>query len=335
MKVTSQSWSSVAGWLRYGSLRNETKLLDRDSTTGQSYYVVLGLSAALATFGILSGSFAGEIGALIISPLMIPLSALSVSLAEGKGKPGLHAMTHLSLSISLVVVVATIIALIMPVVGVPELVEARSQASILDLLMALVAGTIGMYGYLRHDVSTHLSGVAAAVALELPLAVMGIALSEGYWPVLWGAAALFLTNTVAIVGAAAVVLVLFGKHPHSGKQLKVSLAGWVGMGSIMLALGFFLIVAFRQDVQMKRWERESRLVLQAQLELPKYAVEVIEAKQDGEVVVVHAKVMVPDDQQLPALAELERQLSQAVDQKVELQLSVVRTQTVSDTTATP
>jgi hypothetical protein len=54
----------------------------------------------------------------------------------------------------------------------------RTQHSLLDLGVALIAGAAGVYAHCRRDAQSALSGVAIAVALAPPLATAGIGLAR-------------------------------------------------------------------------------------------------------------------------------------------------------------
>lgn len=60
----------------------------------------------------------------------------------------------------------------------------------------------------------YLPGVAIAVALVPPLATVGVCLSIGFWSLSLGAFKLFLSNTVGIVFASALVFASFGFKPN-------------------------------------------------------------------------------------------------------------------------
>jgi uncharacterized hydrophobic protein (TIGR00271 family) len=325
----------MAEKLHSEGMRSEEALLQSDLAVAQSYFVLLGLSGILITLALLSGSITVEGGAILVSPLMVPLSALAVGLAEGKAREGLKSLLHLSWSIVLVIATGFLVSLLVPVVELPSLVALRSQPSLHDLFIAIVAGAIGMYGYLRKDISTHLSGVAASVSLMPPLAVIGIALAEGYYPVLWGAAALFLTNVVAIVAAAAVVLVLMGKHPH-GRQLKISLAGWVAVGALLVSLVAFLGNAFWEDIHLGRLRQQARGVLEQELNTENIPLDTLKLTEtDGKLKLRATNVPVSETQSVLTLPALQQSLMEELGQPVELEISFQQTYSTVAPSPTP
>jgi uncharacterized membrane protein len=86
----------------------------------------------------------------------------------------------------------------------------RVSPTLLDMLIALAAGAAGAYATVDKRVSASITGVAIAVALVPPLAVVGVTLTTGAYPEAFGAFLLFLTNLVSIILAASIVFVLTG-----------------------------------------------------------------------------------------------------------------------------
>ena len=81
------------------------------------------------------------------------------------------------------------------------------------MAIALAAGAAGAYATVDDRVSSSITGVAIAVALVPPLAVVGITLQAGQLGDSLGAFLLFLTNLVSIILAGSLVLLLTGFAP--------------------------------------------------------------------------------------------------------------------------
>jgi hypothetical protein len=78
----------------------------------------------------------------------------------------------------------------------------RTNPGLIDLISALATGTVGAFALVRADVSDTLPGVAIAISLEPPLAVMGLLLEADRYPEAAGALLLFGTNVTAIIAPA-------------------------------------------------------------------------------------------------------------------------------------
>ena len=85
--------------------------------------------------------------------------------------------------------------------------------------MAVLAGLAGTLALRGGPVSmTIIPGVAIAVAVIPPLAVVGFSLSGQHGAMAWGGFLLFVTNLVSIMISAAVVFRLMGFAPHEDTQ---------------------------------------------------------------------------------------------------------------------
>lgn len=97
--------------------------------------------------------------------------------------------------------------------------HARTAPNLFDLSVALAAGSAGAYAQIRRQAGDALIGVAVAVALEPPLAVLGITLQLGEWDLAVGAGLLFLANVAGIPAAAAATFIVCGfAKPHRSAQ---------------------------------------------------------------------------------------------------------------------
>ena len=92
-------------------------------------------------------------------------------------------------------------------------VASRITPTIVDLLIAVAAGGAGAFALSRPDVSDSLPGVAIAIALVPPLAVVGLMISQADWISAIGALLLFTTNLVAILLVGGFVFVMTGVVP--------------------------------------------------------------------------------------------------------------------------
>jgi len=91
-------------------------------------------------------------------------------------------------------------------------VTARTSPGLIDLITAVATGFAGAYGLARKDVSDVMPGLAIAISLVPPLAVVGITAAAGDWGSAWGAFLLFVSNVVAMIVAGTIVLTVYGYH---------------------------------------------------------------------------------------------------------------------------
>lgn len=220
-----------------------------DSRKGFSNFVALmAFSTAIATLGVELDSTAVVIGAMLIAPLMGPIMALSAATLMQWPRKASQALTWVGGGVAIGVAFSFVVALV-----APELIEitentqvlSRTSPTLLDLMVALAAGGAGAFALSHPRVSNSLPGVAIAVALVPPLAVVGSSLQAGQWAFAGGAMLLFLTNLVGIIVAAGIVYVLSGYSPWSlveegGESIKRSL-GLIGVSLLLVALPLAMI----------------------------------------------------------------------------------------------
>lgn len=182
------------------------------SRSSSRFWILLGLAAVIATAGVIADSTATVIGAMIVAPLMTPIlgTALAVVLAD---------RTHVLRSVGLVLggaLAVIAIGFLFGIVGAPAdafasntQVAGRISPGLIDLVAALATGTVGAFALVRSDISDTLPGVAIAISLVPPLAVVGLLLSVQRYADATGAMLLFSTNVAAIIATGTAVLLLY------------------------------------------------------------------------------------------------------------------------------
>ena len=179
---------------------------------GVDFIVMMVLSATLASLGLLQGSTAVVIGAMLVAPLMGPLVAAGLALTQGNLSLFRNALLVCGMGILLGLGAALIFGLLNPGFEASQEIEARGNPDVFDLVIAFASGMVAAYAMGRPNVSGTLAGVAIAAALLPPLAVVGIGLTNHELLIAGNAAILFATNLVAIVLGAAVIFRLLGMH---------------------------------------------------------------------------------------------------------------------------
>jgi uncharacterized hydrophobic protein (TIGR00271 family) len=180
----------------------------------QTYTVLLGLAALIASFGLYQDSVASIIGAMVVAPLGGAIMAFAGALVTGRTRWQGIAFLQVALGAAGVVAIGFVVSAVIPdpLFLTPSL-EARTSPGLLDLGVALAAGAAGAYVAARRTGNDALPGVAIAVSLVPPLATVGICLELGRPDDAAGALLLFLTNFAAIVVVACLVFVLSGAAP--------------------------------------------------------------------------------------------------------------------------
>jgi len=182
------------------------------------FFMLIFLSALIATAGLVLDSAAVIIGAMLVAPLMSPILAAGHGLVVGNLYMLRRAAASTLKGIGVAVAVGTLIALALPPRPVTGEMLARGEPNLLDLLVAVAAGAAAAYAVSRKNLSAALPGVAISVALVPPLCVVGLGLGSSNFPLAAGALLLFATNLTAIILIGGFVFLLLGVRPGRGDR---------------------------------------------------------------------------------------------------------------------
>ncbi|MGD8464126.1 MAG: DUF389 domain-containing protein [Anaerolineae bacterium] len=335
-RVRMESWLRRLLWQLFAmlptlSLHEQTevyKALREGADPKIDFFVMIGLSAAISTFGLLQNSAAVIIGAMLVAPLMAAIFGLSLSVVRGDVRLLRRATSALVRGIALSVAVSTLLTLIMPDTALYSEILNRTQPSLLDLGVALASGAAGAYALCRKEVSASLPGVAIAAALVPPLAVVGIGLARWEGSIAGGAMLLFLTNLVAISAAGGLVFIWLGFRPLPGQQerKRVFQGGVYGTVALLLGLTVILGTVTVQSWRDAAWHRKVEQTVGreiAQMQGVQWTGEWRTNELDDgtlqmEVWVRAQRTIAPQE-----VVELQEQLSSILDQPIAMVLSII------------
>ncbi len=188
-------------------------LPDQNRKSVVRFSLMLMLSVTIAVMGLAANSAAVVIGAMLIAPLMTPIMSFAAAVGLGLGKRAVQAAFLVVAGSAGSIAFAVLLARLLPTVEIGAEVLARTRPDVRDLIVAVAAGAAGAYATAREDMSGALPGVAVAVALVPPLAATGILLDADRMVLAQGSGLLFLTNLLAIIVSALVVLLATGVIP--------------------------------------------------------------------------------------------------------------------------
>jgi uncharacterized hydrophobic protein (TIGR00271 family) len=167
----------------------------------------------------------------------------------------------IAVGVVLAVLFCALIVALSPLQTVTEEIAARTRPNLFDLMVAIFSGLAGTYAMIRGRQGA-IVGVAIAVAVLPPLAVMGFGLATFNWTVFWGSTLLFFTNLMAI-GVMAAVLARFYGFGHQLSPSQTGLQATLVIGT-MIALAIPLALALRQIAWEAVAANRSRDVIAAQ-----------------------------------------------------------------------
>lgn len=202
-----------------------------------SYLTLMVLSTLLAAIGLFANSTPVIIGAMILAPMMAPIISLAMALARQDARLMFDSVKTLAWGSVLALGSAMVASWALPLRAITPEIAARLSPTLLDLGVAAIAGIAGAYAHAREEVAKSLAGVAIAVALVPPLAVVGIGMGWGDWTVIWGAGLLFLTNLFGIVLTASLSFFVLGFSAFRRAQRGL-LVSFFLVGAISIPLGF-------------------------------------------------------------------------------------------------
>lgn len=197
---------------------------DLDLNAGDSFakrsafWIMLVLSSVIASAGVLSDSTATVIGAMIIAPLSTPIMGIALGIAKRR-RTG--AGRYVLLGSATVVLVGILFALVLPHyydLHANSQITGRTSPGAFDLIAALATGLAGAIALARKDVAAVLPGVAIAISLVPPLAVVGVCIGQGAFLLALGALLLFVSNLLALVLAGSLVFAALGYAADLGPQ---------------------------------------------------------------------------------------------------------------------
>lgn len=309
-----------------------------------SFYIMLSLSAVIATNGLISDSAATVIGAMIIAPLMQPIGAMAYGLATTDRWLLARATITTIGGIICTITISYLATLMVGVQTVGHEIVGRTAPTALDLVVAVAAGAAAAFAATRASIGDAIPGVAIAVALVPPLCVVGIglALGESAIPqiglildqsIALGAFMLFLANLAGIIFSGALVFIIqgYGRWSSALRGIIISMAVIAGlMYPLWMALDELLT---RQRVHRHlvalRYERPA---LYQSVVMRRLNVDVVE-----ETIRVDVEAICPRDFDFDVSRETERirkYLAEKMGKKVEVKSTVIFAEVIESDTET-
>ncbi|WP_008310765.1 DUF389 domain-containing protein [Leptolyngbya sp. PCC 6406] len=229
-------------WLRSKSapVASLNRELWRWAEPAADYYIMLGLSAVISTLGLLANSSATIIGAMIIAPLIGPITAVAFAIAMGNRRLFKRALITLLTGLLMAVALSYGITLAVGLNRLTPEISARVEPTLLDLGIALAAGAAGAFAKSRRRIGDALPGVAIAVALVPPLSVVSIGLAMPSAEVSLGATLLLVTNLASMILCGALVFLSQGYGSLRRAQQGITLSA-----GVLLLLVVPLGISFR------------------------------------------------------------------------------------------
>ena len=179
---------------------------------GPNVYILI-VAIIIASVGLNVNSIPVIIGAMLISPLMGPITGLGLGLGTNDRELVLFSIKNLLVMVGISLLAATLYFILTPLeIDNPTELLARTRPTIYDVFIALFGGLAGVLETARKEKGTVLSGVAIATALMPPLCTIGYGIANLSWQYTVGALFLFSINCI-FIAMAAYLMAKFLKFP--------------------------------------------------------------------------------------------------------------------------
>ncbi len=186
---------------------------DENSRLASAYLVFMVSAGIIAGIGVLTGSAVLLVGAMAISPDLLPISATAIGIVERRWQLALKAMRVLLIGLATGALGAFAVTVVLRLFNrVPEdlrladtaMGEALTELGPGSLIVAAVAGMAGMLAFERPGSAA--VGVAISVTTIPAAAYVGAAMAMGRDDPMWGALMVLLANVTMLVLASSTTL---------------------------------------------------------------------------------------------------------------------------------
>jgi uncharacterized hydrophobic protein (TIGR00271 family) len=280
------------------------------------YLFMTAMSAGIAILGLLLGSPAVVIGAMLLSPLMDPIMGLGFALAIGDYRWLKQSARTLAWGSLLAVLLCALLVFFSPIQTITSEIAARTRPNLFDLFVALFSALAGAYAMIRGREGT-IVGVAIATALMPPLATIGFGLATLNWTVFSGALLLFATNFLTIALTAWAMARIYG---FSGELSK----GQGRAQNIVVAVVFFgLAIPLGFSLQQIAWEANAQRIVRSEIRDifdDHSVIDTFEIQFTSKPMEISATMLTPQIRN-EAEAVLQRSITERLGREVELSLT--------------
>lgn len=236
----------------------------------QTYYIMTGLAAVIAAYGLLSNSSAVIIGAMLITMMLGPVAGISLALIDSRWIMFRTSLKTLLVGLLMMFSIGVILGLFHYNLPLSKEIMARTQPNLMDLMIALAAGAAGAFACVSPRLSIPVVETAVANAIIPPVVASAILFAHLQWKLGLSALLLALTNVIAIQVSASLVLWMSGFRRGSGQELAKGFATFLKRNAIslclLLGLAIYLSVNFSTSVHQQVYNFETEQNIRKVLE---------------------------------------------------------------------
>lgn len=195
------------------------KLLEK-SVPNTTYYILLVLSSIIITAGLLLNNTAIVIGGMLVTPLLTPILVIALGMSVGEVPLITRTSKFVGYSCLYVIAGGIFMTILFQAPSEFTVIENSVRTALLYFVVAIASGIAATFAWIRREVAEALPGVAIAVSLVPPLALIGIGVGKFDFDFAVFYLVIFLLNMLGILMGSLVVFSLskFHRMDHTIKQ---------------------------------------------------------------------------------------------------------------------
>lgn len=194
-----QSLKENSATVSSGYLRKKYSKLIKKGRPGIYFSVMAISSAAITTMGFIMNSPSVIIGAMVISPLLYPVTLAGSAIALREQGEFFLLIKLLAYGAIAVLLASSLISLLIPFEYQSELHSRLASSPLQYFIVAMLSGVAGTFAYYWPRISEAITGVGISVALMPPFVMLGVALGNMDWLLLSKSGFIVLLNVLGIM----------------------------------------------------------------------------------------------------------------------------------------
>ncbi|MFB6292105.1 MAG: TIGR00341 family protein [Candidatus Nanohaloarchaea archaeon] len=181
------------------------------STFNKAQWGLIGLSSAIAAYGLALNNLIVVIGAMMLAPMLSPFVSGAISLSVGDRNLMVESLKSGVASVLIAVAVSFVAVLALPVSMNPTL-QLVASSSTVNIFLSLLVGAAAALTFAT-GLRDQIAGVAVAIALVPPLASVGIGLKMQNMFFVAQTASIASINILSVIIAGYLTFQLLGIRP--------------------------------------------------------------------------------------------------------------------------
>jgi len=294
------------------------------------YILLMLASVSVCTLGLLVGSSPVVIGGMLISPLMWPLMKVAVGISSEKTDYIRQAIGLIIFSTVFGGLVSFVITYLSPVKTLTAEIIARTNPTLLDVVVALAAGGVAALAISQPRISESIAGVAIATSLLPPLCVGGIGLALNNTEVFSRSFLLFFANAISIIFISAIVFAGLGIKQRAEEGVRKMGVFFTFVILLVTAIPLFAMLrqySFKTLAYSDVQDRLERNLKKISSNIHVENVRVSIPSDSVNFILVEADVLLPEDVTLSyqEQQDIKNSLEKSVERPVNLNLRLQKT----------